>query len=69
MKNGIGIASRELSGDVSVENSTVHGQGSRVAGAPSLVGRRARVLPRVSRGHRLDAEDAILSRCRQDVYV
>lgn len=52
-----------------MENSTVDGEGSRVTGRTGLVGRRARVLPRVSRGDRLDAEDAILSRGRQDVYV
>lgn len=40
-----------------------------MAGRSGFVRRRARVLARVSRGHGLDAEDAILPRGRQDINV
>lgn len=40
-----------------------------MTGRPSLVGRRTRVLPRVPRGDRLDAEDAILFRGRHNVNI
>lgn len=48
---------------------TVYGESGRMTGGSSLVGRRTRVLPRVSRGDRLDAEDAILFRGRQNVNI
>lgn len=51
------------------KNCTVHGEDGRMTGRPSLVGRRTRVLPRVPRGDRLDAEDAILFRGRQNVNI
>ena len=49
--------------------STVDSQDGRVAGRSGLVGRSARVLAGVSRGHGLDAEYAVLSRGRQNVNV
>lgn len=51
------------------KNCTVHGEDGRMTGRSSLVGRRTRVLPRVPRGDRLDAEDAILFRGRQNINI
>lgn len=51
------------------KNCTVHGEDGRMTGRSSLVGRRTRVLPRVPRGDRLDAKDAILFRGRQNINI
>lgn len=40
-----------------------------MTGRSGFIRRRARVFSCVSRGHGLDAEDAILPRCRQDINV
>lgn len=40
-----------------------------MTGRSGFIRRRARVFPGVSRGHGLDAEDAILPRRRQDINV
>ena len=52
-----------------LRKSTIDSQGSRMTGRSSFVGRRTRVLSRVSRGHGLDAEDAILSRGCHNVNI